>query len=44
MKTEDMIAGIEGQSLSNIFGKELWKKLKSGFLRSPKKGVWEIAR
>jgi len=44
MKTEDMIAGIEGQSLSNIFGKELWGKLKSGFLRSPKKGSWKIAR
>lgn len=43
MKTADMIAGIEDQSLSNIFGAELWKKLKSGFLRSPKKGLWQIA-
>lgn len=43
MKTEDLIAGIEDQSLSNIFGTELWKKLKSGFLRSPKRGRWQIA-
>ncbi len=43
MKTEDMIKGFERQSLSNIFSKVEWDKLKSGFLRSPKKGLWEIA-
>lgn len=43
MKTEDMKQGFDDQSLSNIFGKELWDKLKAGFLRSPKKGLWEIA-
>lgn len=44
MKTADMIVGIEGQSLANIFGKDLWNKLKSGFLHSPKNGSWEIAK
>lgn len=43
MKTEDMIAGFGGQSPSSIFGKPLWDKLKAGFLRSPKRGQWEIA-
>ncbi|AZL57780.1 hypothetical protein EI545_02325 [Tabrizicola piscis] len=43
MKTENMLAGIEGQSLSNIFGADLWNKLKSGFLHSPKRGQWQIA-
>lgn len=43
MKTEDMTKGIGDQSLSNIFGKELWEKLKANFLRSQKKGLWGIA-
>lgn len=43
MKTEDMTKGIGDQSLSNIFGKELWEKLKASFLRSRRKGLWEIA-
>lgn len=43
MKTEDMTRGFGDQSLSNIFGKELWKKLQAGFLCSSKKGLWEIA-
>lgn len=42
MKTEDLTQGIEGQSLSNIFKQPLWNKLKSGFVRSPRKGSWEI--
>lgn len=43
MKTEDMIEGFGGQSPSSIFGQPLWNKLKDGFLRSPKRGQWEIA-
>lgn len=43
IKTEDLVKGIEGQSLSNIFGAPLWKKLKAGFVRSVGKGKWEIA-
>lgn len=43
MKTEDLTKGYGEQSLSNIFGKELWEKLKASFLRSPKKGHWQIA-
>jgi hypothetical protein len=42
-KTEDMIKGFGEQSLSNIFGSVLWKKLRGGFLRSTGKGKWEIA-
>lgn len=42
-KTEDMIKGFGEQSLSNIFGSVLWKKLRSGFLRSSGKGKWKIA-
>jgi hypothetical protein len=42
-KTEDIIKGFGEQSLSNIFGSVLWKKLRSGFLRSPGKGKWKIA-
>lgn len=42
-KTEDIIKGFGEQSLSNIFGSVLWKKLRSGFLRSTGKGKWEIA-
>lgn len=41
--TADLIAGIEDQSLSNIFGSVLWKKLKADFVRSPKRKWWEIA-
>lgn len=44
MVTEDLVKGIaEDQSLSNIFKQALWNKLKADFLRSPKKGQWEIA-
>lgn len=44
MATADMISGIaEDQSLANIFKQPLWKKLTADFLRSPKKGQWEIA-
>ncbi|MDF3604741.1 hypothetical protein PE067_00355 [Paracoccus sp. DMF-8] len=43
MKTDDMVAGIGNQSLGNIFGQSLWSKLKADFLRSPKRGLWEIA-
>jgi hypothetical protein len=43
MKTEDMVAGIGDQSLSNIFNKPLWEKLKATFLRTTGKGKWEIA-
>lgn len=42
-KTEDMVKGFGEQSLSNIFGSVLWKKLRSGFLRSTGKGKWKIA-
>lgn len=41
--TADMIKGIEDQSLANIFGQALWKKLKADFVRSPKRKWWEIA-
>lgn len=44
MATEDLVKGIaEDQSLSNIFKQPLWDKLKADFLRSPRKGAWEIA-
>jgi hypothetical protein len=44
MATEDLVRGIaEDQSLSNIFKRPLWDKLKADFLRSPGKGTWEIA-
>ncbi len=44
MATEDLVKGIaEDQSLSNIFKRPLWDKLKADFLRSPGKGRWEIA-
>lgn len=44
MATEDLVKGIaEDQSMSNIFKQALWNKLKADFLRSPKKGLWEIA-
>ncbi|MBN7761543.1 hypothetical protein JYP52_10370 [Nitratireductor aquibiodomus] len=45
MMTRDLVKGIaEGQSLSNIFKKPLWDKLKAEFLRShSSKGPWEIA-
>ena len=41
--TADLIKGIEDQSLANIFGQPLWKKLKADFVRSPKRKWWEIA-
>lgn len=43
VKASKLIAGFEGQSLPNIFGQPLWDKLKDGFLRSPRRGFWEIA-
>ena len=43
MVTGDLVKGIEGQSLANIFGQPLWNKLKADFVRSPKPGRWEIA-
>ena len=43
MATADLIKGIDGQSLANIFGQPLWDKLKADFLRSPTSGQWEIA-
>lgn len=44
MATEDLVKGVaEDQSMSNIFKQALWNKLKADFLRSPKKGLWEIA-
>lgn len=44
MATEDLIKGIaEGQSMSNVFKQPLWDKLKAAFLRSPRRGLWEIA-
>lgn len=41
--TGDLIQGFGDQSLSNIFGSALWRKLKSGFVRSPSRRLWEIA-
>lgn len=43
LKTEDMMQGMRDQSLANMFGSELWAKLKENFLHSPKKGHWMIA-
>ena len=43
MKTEDLVKGIEDQSLANIFKQPTWDKLKANFLRSPGKGKWQIA-
>lgn len=45
MTTGDLVRGIaEEQSLSNIFKKPLWDKLKANFLRSlGQRGPWEIA-
>jgi hypothetical protein len=43
VKTAELVNGIEGQSLANIFKQPLWDKLKANFLRSRgKKGPWEI--
>ena len=44
MATKDLVKGIaEDQSLSNIFKKPLWDKLKANFLRSHgPKGPWQI--
>lgn len=43
MKSEDLTAGFGDQSIGNILGQPLWNKLKDGFLRSPKRGLWELA-
>lgn len=43
MTTGQLSSGMDGQSLANIFGPSLWEKLKADFIRSPKKGLWEIA-
>jgi hypothetical protein len=43
VRTTDLTEGIEDQSLSHIFGTDLWKKLKSGFVRQAGRGSWEIA-
>jgi hypothetical protein len=43
MKTGDLTQEFTDQSLANIFGKVLWGKLQTGFLRSPGRGRWEIA-
>ena len=41
--SNELRKGIEGQSLSNIFGSKLWKRLQDGFVRQPKRPYWEIA-
>jgi hypothetical protein len=43
--TKDLVKDVApNQSLSNIFGKTLWDKLKADFLKSHgPKGPWEIA-
>lgn len=44
MATKDLVKGVaEDQSMSNIFNQPLWDKLKADFIRSPGKGLWEIA-
>lgn len=43
VKTADLTCDIDGQSLSNIFGAPLWKRLQPEFLRSAGYGLWEIA-
>jgi hypothetical protein len=44
MATKDLVSGFAAdQSLANIFKQPLWKKLQADFLRSPRKGTWEIA-
>ena len=43
VSSDDLREGIEDQSLSNIFGQPLYKKLKADFIRSPKRPLWEIA-
>lgn len=43
MKSEDLTAGFGDQSIGNILGQPLWNKLKDGFLRSPNRGLWELA-
>ncbi|WP_297767735.1 hypothetical protein [uncultured Roseovarius sp.] len=43
VRTKDLLKGIEGQSLANIFGQPLWDKLKADFLQSPRKSLWEIS-
>ncbi len=43
VSTTDLRKGMEDQSLANIFGTDLWNKLKSGFVRQVGRGRWEIA-
>lgn len=38
----DLRKDINDQSMSNIFGRDLWKRLKDGFVRQPKPKYWEI--
>lgn len=41
--TADLIKGMEGQSLANIFGQPLWNKLKAAFVRKGPNRGREIA-
>ena len=43
VKTGDLIEGFGDQSPQNILGNVLWRRLKRGFIRSPDRGLWEIA-
>lgn len=43
LATGDLIKGFGGQQLPNIFGNALWKRLNGHFIRSPDRGLWEIA-
>ena len=43
VSSEKLRKGISDQSLSNIFGNDLWKRLQDGFVRQPKRPYWEIA-
>lgn len=41
--TSDLAGPFKGQSLANIFGQPLWRKLTTKYLKNVKKGLWEIA-
>lgn len=41
--SQELRKDISDQSLSNIFGSDLWKRLQDGFVRQPKRPLWEIA-
>lgn len=43
VSSDELRKGIGDQSLSNIFGSDLWGRLKAGFIRSPKRPFWELA-